>query len=420
MKKFAVVLVIAALALSVSTAGAASTLTTLYYGDIVLDGTTHVLPGSWNLNDGPLTISYEIDLSGAPNVAYDWDWGKMGIVGLRSSDWMSGAQMVGFLSDWGLPQFPTYPDNNASLDTDDKFNLQRFPNPGSWDETMYDVYCAGNTVAATPFGTYLNYGIWFDRDGVDQWQDDMWGMVNGGTYNTLGVYTVELLFRKASDTAGTVCPKFFPNLLNPLNQSTSADDIYGIPTGFYSGAWTPNGPDLFPAGLSFQANVARLGDMRALVEGSPAPGTIILRDVTVTGYLNLEEGTATGGGWFIPEDDSFIGTTPGGKATFGFVARNKNAAASGNLEFQYHADGLELRSTSFDWVNVANTQAIFEGVGLLNGTDEVRFRVQVVDGDKLGTGIDRFVIRIFDTDPLTPTYHAEGNLGGGQIVVHKK
>ena len=45
---------------------------------------------------------------------------------------------------------------------DDKFNLQRFPNPGSWGEAMYDVKCNTNEVVSA-FGSGNNYGIWFDR-----------------------------------------------------------------------------------------------------------------------------------------------------------------------------------------------------------------------------------------------------------------
>ncbi len=78
---------------------------------------------------------------------------------------------------------------------------------------MYDVRCDTNPVV-TAFGSGNNYGVWFDRDGVDQWQDDMWGMVNGGTYNTNGVYDVQLTFQKNSATLGTVCPLMFPNLAN--------------------------------------------------------------------------------------------------------------------------------------------------------------------------------------------------------------
>jgi len=131
---------------------------------------------------------------------------------------------------------------------------------------------------------------------------------------------------------------------------------------------------------------------------------------------------ATGGGWFIPEPDNSSGLTlNGSKATFGFVAKQKSGQSSGQLEFQYKADMLNLKSTSYDWVAVSSTQAMFEGTGTINGSGEYKFRVWAFDGDKTG-GVDRFTIRIWtgNDNIEKPTYRAEGDLGGGQIVVHKK
>lgn len=133
----------------------------------------------------------------------------------------------------------------------------------------------------------------------------------------------------------------------------------------------------------------------------------------------------TRGGWFLPEATGGVGNvTPGGKATFGFIAELRDGTSSGQLEFQYKTDDLDLKSTSYDWVTVSATQAMFEGVGTINGgTDLYRFRVRAVDGDLLAGGAkDRFEIRIWlgQADWDMPNYRAEGNLGGGQIVVHKK
>ena len=136
-----------------------------------------------------------------------------------------------------------------------------------------------------------------------------------------------------------------------------------------------------------------------------------------------QDGMATGGGWFIAENNgNSAGITPGGKATFGFVAKQKNGTSSGQLEFQYQADDLSLKSTGYDWVSVSAVQAMFEGIGTINGEGSYRFRVKAVDGDKNGTGTDRFEIRIWTggSSYESPVYRAEGDLGGGQIVVHKK
>jgi len=402
---------------------------TIYYGDITLPsgGGFFLQPQMWDLNACDVTVSYTLDLTGAPNQAYYW---SQGIPVFASADvgliWpgpgWAGARMCGFLSDWdnAATLFPTFPDIDNSLDLDDKLNMQRFPNPGSWDELMYDVDCETNSVAASPFGSYDNYGIWFDRDGVDPYQPAMWGMVDGGTYNNGGVYEVQITYRKASPAKGTACPVLFPDLVND-----DSPGGYGIPTGFNRIPKTdPNYPGYydFPAGISFDTDETKMASMQVVVSGDSADGAIIVRDLTVTGCLVLEEGMATGGGWFVPEDSSLVGLTTGGKATFGFMARQKNETSSGQLEFQYHADELNLKSTSYDWVAVSNTQVIFEGTGRLNGVDGYRFRVWAFDGDKAGGQSDRFTIRIWTIGSSyeSPTYRAEGNLGGGQIVVHKK
>jgi len=393
----------------------------LYYGNFNLSG-FEKMPGSWNLNAGELIITYGLDLAGAPNIANSGNWGQMGIVGIFNSDW-AGARMCGFLCDWSNSGtlFPTYPDINNNLDLDDKFNMQRFPNPGSWDEAMYDVLCNGSPIGT--FNPWANYGVWFDRDGVDPWQPFMWGMVNGGTYNTNGVYNVELTYKKQYPTSAYVCARFFPDLLNPLNQSDPNDDIYGIPTGFFEAGWKSTGPEKFPAGISFQTSETGMADFYVYIEGYPSPGAIIVKDLAVEGYLNLEEGMATGGGWFYAENsNNFVGNSPGGKATFGFVAKQKSGISSGNLEFQYQADKINLKSSTYDWVTLAATQVMFEGIGTINGTGSYKFRVRAVDGDKLGSGTDRFEIRIWTGGGSfdSPTYRMEGNLEGGQIVVHKK
>ena len=257
--------------------------TTITYDDITLPTAfqSFEMPDTWDMNQGPVVVTYTLDLSNAPNVAFDQNWNLMGLIGLFDATNQSGARMAGFLADWGFSQFPAYPDNNASYDTDDKFNLQRFPSPGSYDETMYNVKCDTNEVVSA-LGSQNNYGIWFDRDGVDQWQDDMWGMVNGGTYNTNGLYGVQLAFQKNSASLGTVCPLMFPDLVNPWVTSG-----YGIPTGFYT-AWKPTGPDIIPAGLSFASDETKMSKMHVVVQGASGLGTIIIRDLTVTGYLNVD------------------------------------------------------------------------------------------------------------------------------------
>jgi hypothetical protein len=138
---------------------------------------------------------------------------------------------------------------------------------------------------------------------------------------------------------------------------------------------------------------------------------------------------ATGGGWYIPEEGTdefgskFVGENSGGKATFGFIAKQKDGKSSGNLEFKYHADNFNFKSTSYDSVTVSSTQAIFWGVGTIEGREGTfKFRVNAFDADKTpnASDNDRFAIRIWTDDVDNPVHRSQGDLSGGQIVVHKK
>jgi len=256
------------------------------YDDITLPqgGGFFWLPDVWDLTECEVTVSCTLDLAGAPNQAYYWMHGgpfAAGYVGLvwPGSPW-AGACMCGFLTDWDNPDtlFPAFPDRDNSLDMDDKLNMQRFPNSGSWDELMYDVHCPTEIVSPA-FGSYDNYGIWFDRDGVDPWQPTYWGMVDGGTYNTGGIYEVQLTYHMASSTKGTACPLLFPDLEND-----DAPGGYGIPTGFNRLSPGPGYAD-FPAGISFDTDEAKMAYMQVFVSGDSGDGTIVVRDLTVTGCL---------------------------------------------------------------------------------------------------------------------------------------
>lgn len=65
-------------------------------------------------------------------------------------------------------------------DLDDKLILQKQQGQGEGD---YDLPSA-------PPNPWANHAMWFDRDGVDQWQKLMWGAIDGVTYNIGGLYEI--------------------------------------------------------------------------------------------------------------------------------------------------------------------------------------------------------------------------------------
>jgi hypothetical protein len=135
------------------------------------------------------------------------------------------------------------------------------------------------------------------------------------------------------------------------------------------------------------------------------------------------EGFVTGGGWI----DSPMGAydpDPGliGKANFGFVSKYKKGAdvPTGNTQFQFKVADLNFKSTSYDWLVIAGSKAIFKGEGTINGAGSYRFMLTAID-----KADDTFRIRIWTEDEVTAvetvTYDNgfDQSIGGGSVVIHK-
>jgi hypothetical protein len=157
------------------------------------------------------------------------------------------------------------------------------------------------------------------------------------------------------------------------------------------------------------------GVYRLIVTAMDDAGNSASKDVMFIVY-DPSAGFATGGGWITPENIE-------NKATFGFVTKYKEGehAPEGNLEFQYNYRGINLKSTSLEWLTVSNNRAIFQGTATINGNGFFTFRVQAIDGDMTGGQPDHFAIKVWtgidtETDPI---HDYEGDLAGGNIKVHK-
>ena len=156
----------------------------------------------------------------------------------------------------------------------------------------------GYEISPTPIGSTANYGVWYDRDGVDPYQDAYpgpgsslppWGSVDGGTYNTGGIYDINIIFHAHdADTA--------------VMWAT----INGIQQGFYSTGYDTDGPDIYPAGLSF--NSTSLNAMQVFGSqwfAAPYTGAANINGITVNqgsataSYGNLSFTSALGNGYSV-------------------------------------------------------------------------------------------------------------------------
>jgi hypothetical protein len=136
-----------------------------------------------------------------------------------------------------------------------------------------------------------------------------------------------------------------------------------------------------------------------------------------------QAGMVTGGGWFNSQAGAYApDPTLVGKATFGFVAKNKkDGTPAGNTEFVFRAVDLNFHSGNYDWlvVNKNASRAQFKGTGTINNAGDYKFMLWAVDGAS-----DAFRIKIWeevDEDEVVMYDNGfEQPIGGGNIVVHKK
>ena len=149
-------------------------------------------------------------------------------------------------------------------------------------------------------------------------------------------------------------------------------------------------------------------------------------------FYDPTAGFVTGGGWIHSPEGAYAPNPElSGRADFGFVARyDRNAVASGEMEFHLAVANFRFDSTSYDWLVLSGPKARFRGVGRVNEVPGYGFEVTAWDGHSPGGGDgDRFRIKIWQGNPANIVYdnllgQADAAdptpLGGGNIVIHKK
>jgi hypothetical protein len=221
------------------------------YEEITVEGSTWLDQNgyAWDLTRCDLNLSFTLDMSDYYPPFKSTEWSMVGI-GSGAWAWMTS----------GAPNASvTNPERN---DMDDKLHLGSLPN--KYDETSYDVLYP-DLIMSDPIGDpWSNHGIWFDRDGIARDQEQLWGLVSGATYDTAGVYTVDLTYHAIDSSLGTVFSR-----------------INGIKTGFYND-WRDGIPEYYPVGMSFSGDLTRV-KVFASVWGE----NVKVLDIQATGCLTL-------------------------------------------------------------------------------------------------------------------------------------
>ena len=238
---------------------------TMNYGDISLSGGFQAgnFPELWDLTQGDLEISFTYDANGLVD---DFGggahaWAELGIravgYGNFNPTWMAEGAGVWLATDydWTANTFDPDPPGSQALDLDDKLILQK---GGGNGEGSYNL-------PSTPPNPWANHGVWFDRDGVDQWQAQMWGAIDGVTYNTSGFYDIVIKLHA-----------------NDGNSGTAYMTVNGRDQGFYVPNWHSGPPDLTPAGMTFTGDMTQMQVFYGIY-GYGATHSVKFENINVTG-----------------------------------------------------------------------------------------------------------------------------------------
>jgi chitodextrinase len=294
---------------------------TKHYGDLTLNAPyeTKHWKDVWDLTQGDLTLSYTIDMTGL-NQPGTWDtfkswqtwYTQVGLRGEGAPDFNPGPfdEYQGKCGGWMTSDSDNWtdsdgytekgnPDPDSIQDLDDKHILQASGGRGEGD---YDVLLSDpDTVLDPTIGSFSNYGVWFDRDGVDPWQDNdpdtpapggsavPWAQQDGRkTYNTGGVYRIEITYHAIDDGLGVM----FATVNGDPDGEVEPEDVdIPVPQGFVRN--NDGTYQYYPAGLSFQGDMKHMQVFAGIWSPSlPAGhdyGYSELSDITVTGYRGTSD-----------------------------------------------------------------------------------------------------------------------------------
>lgn len=134
-------------------------------------------------------------------------------------------------------------------------------------------------------------------------------------------------------------------------------------------------------------------------------------DINKQDFGNFHKGKITGGGYISVNGDP--------KATFGIVGQypGGNSDAQGNVEYQDHTAGINIKSTEIDSVatTLDDKKGVITGKTMINKDGPYPFTVYVEDNGEPGKGVD-----IFNISMASPIPYTNGAiLNSGNIQIHK-
>ncbi|WP_340820581.1 PKD domain-containing protein [Methanolobus sp. WCC4] len=167
----------------------------------------------------------------------------------------------------------------------------------------------------------------------------------------------------------------------------SSDGAFKDRSGEVSGTYTYGQPGVYTITLEVE-------------DDDGGSGTRISEQYVVV--YDSDGGFVTGGGWISSPEGAYVtDPTLTGKTTFGFVSKFKKGATvpTGSTEFQFHVADLNFKSTTYDWLVIASSKAMYKGTGTINDEGNYGFMISAVDAELTPSiDIDLFRMKIWDID----------------------
>lgn len=183
---------------------------------------------------------------------------------------------------------------------------------------------------------------------------------------------------------------------------------------------------------SFSRTMSGAGVYSATATVSNGCGSVSASTAGYVVVFDPSAGFVTGGGWIDAAPGSYTADPSlSGKTTFGFVAKYQKGAnvPTGNTEFQFHANGLDFKSSSYDWLVIAGSRAQYKGSGTIKGrSGSFSFLLTAIDGGPGGAN-DAMRMKILDANGGVVFDNKQGandtgndatQLAGGSISIKKQ
>jgi hypothetical protein len=199
-----------------------------------------------------------------------------------------------------------------------------------------------------------------------------------------------------------------PTITCPADMTVSQDSAYGAIISFSPPIASDNCPGVTTTCAPASGSVFPLGTTPVTCTAIDVGGNTASCSFNVTVVPPM---TTVG----LKSTDGGSIRIPGGIGTFGIVAMaTSKGFVSGDVEYQDHVTGMNVKSTVLTAIVVTGTHARIFGKATINGSGSYDFVVDVDDLGEPGIGVDKFGIQISNGYNAGPAL-----LSGGNIQIHR-